>query len=116
MSVGNYVDLQTASNPSLPKTTGVAKTYSVAFSSKNNKKQPLVGIKTTYTYFGGKNWKNCHDTTIVGNYCVNENCCGFTYQRVCYPCYKGEFPSDITICDTLANTRSIYQTLQCYYD
>jgi hypothetical protein len=39
MSVSDYVDLQTSSNPSLPKTTGVPKTYSVAFSAKNNKKK-----------------------------------------------------------------------------
>jgi hypothetical protein len=39
MSVSEYVDQQTASNPSLPKTTGVPKTYSVAFSAKSNKKK-----------------------------------------------------------------------------
>jgi hypothetical protein len=38
MSVSQYVDLQTSSNPSLPKTTGVAKTYSIAFSAKKNNK------------------------------------------------------------------------------
>jgi hypothetical protein len=51
MSVGDYVDLQTSSNPSLPKTTGLPKTYSVAFSAKNNKKSNLVGSAANLNCF-----------------------------------------------------------------
>jgi len=44
MHVGQYVDMQTSSNPSLPNTTGVNKTYSVAFDpKKRNKNGPMTG-------------------------------------------------------------------------
>jgi hypothetical protein len=45
MSVSQYVDQQTSSNPSLPKTTGLPKTYSVAFNA--NIKQN--NVNTCYT-------------------------------------------------------------------
>jgi hypothetical protein len=61
MSVSEYVVQQTASNPSLPKTTGLPKTYSVAFSAKNNKKNqqlhfiPKGAGFTSYKIFKGVN-------------------------------------------------------------
>jgi len=49
MTVGQYVDMQTASNPSLPNTTSICKTYSVAFDpKKRNGNRPMAGSFWTY--------------------------------------------------------------------
>jgi hypothetical protein len=110
MSVSDYVDLQTSSNPSLPKTTGVPKTYSVAFSSKNNKKkQPLVGgiqVRTDQTP-GGTYFSKCTDTHFVSfNPIPPLTLLGYPknglynvkYSQACALCWKGLATFDVPFC------------------
>ena len=43
LSVGEYIDTLTSLNPSLPQTSGVPKTYSLAFTPKSSHKHDMIG-------------------------------------------------------------------------
>jgi hypothetical protein len=81
MSVSEYVDQQTASNPSLPKTTWVKKTYTIIFSpiKKNirfRRNQNLAGGTAGGVTTNDCNWKPipvpCFESgcyPVTGSYC-----------------------------------------------
>jgi hypothetical protein len=48
MSVNLYIDYITAMLPNMPETGGKVKTYSIAFSAKNNKNNNLLGSSATF--------------------------------------------------------------------